>query len=164
MSSSSDISFGWEEVNTCSISRDRSYGIQRENVPNKFAGECASSNDNINMASESSDSDDSVEGKEKRNLGVFDVTAASKEESSLKGAREVPADSKDLEVKPDLSKKVPEDTYRKKKTHDMSESEYSYSHKLAKDSCKKKKNHVLKREDSESDREVTQADELKTYS
>jgi hypothetical protein len=132
------------------------------NVPNKFYNECANSSDNINMTPESSDSDDSLEGKEERSLSSFGVTAASKEESSLKEAREVLAHSKDLAAKPDLSEKVSKNIYRMKKTHDVSESEDSYSQKLTKDNCKKKKTHdVLRREDSESDREVTQADELR---
>jgi hypothetical protein len=163
LSPSSDISFGWEEitVNTLSVPRDNVYRNEKVIVPKTSGNGCTNWNGNINMTSERSDTDDSVEGKERSNLIDVGVTTASKQESNLKEVI-----SKHLEIKPDVYEKLPKDVYRMKKAHDMSESEDSYLLdfavksasvvKLAKDNCRKKKTHdELRKEDSGSDREVT---------
>jgi hypothetical protein len=171
-SSSSDISFGWEEitVNTQPISRHSFYGIERRNT---CVNECPNSLEERNGTTKNSNSVASVEGKLGRDVCCLGVTAASKEGSNFRESKEWVAHSKHQATKPALSEELVSD--RTKETHYGSESEDSESvstcHserelvdsqklelesassvKLADSSCKKKKvRDVPRREDSGSD-------------
>jgi hypothetical protein len=188
-SSSSNISFGWEEitVNTHPISRHSAYGIERRN---SSVNECSNSREQRNRTTENSDSVASIERTLGRDVCCLGITAASKGENNFKESKEGVAHYKHMAVKPAVSEKFVRDIYRMKETHHMSESEDSdsastchsrrelYSQKLvlesassvksADSSYKKKKVHdVPRREGSGSDStddfiEVMQTNGMKT--
>lgn len=191
-SSSSDISFGWEEitVNTHPISRHSAYGIERRNTS---VNECSNSREQRNRTTENSDSVASIERTLGRDVCCLGVKATSKGENNFKESKKGVAHYKHMLIKHAVSEELVGDMYRMKETHHMSETEdaesvstchsrrelvYSQklelesalSVKLADSSCKKKKVHdVSRREGSGSDStddciEVMQTNGMKTYS
>ena len=153
-SPSSDISCGWEEVpiHTRTDSRRSSYESDNVHTPSTCAGECTNLNEHINVATEDSNSNESVEGKEERNFGV----TATNKESNFREDKERVAKSTHLALKSVVSENLGSSNCRMNKRRDSvsvgHSEELSYPQKLAEDSYKEKKTHnIPMREDSGSD-------------
>jgi hypothetical protein len=173
-SSSSDISFGWQEVPAHPRTPSRCSSNESESVhsSSSFASACTDSNKQINVTSEDRHFKESIEVKEERSFGV---TATNK--VNLREEKERVAKSTHLALKSVVSENLESRNFGMNKTCDsvkgvseVHSEEFSYPQKQAEDNCRKKKTHdVPMREDSGSDRsddsvEVTQANGTKALS
>jgi len=173
-SSSSDISLGWQEVPAHPRTASRCSSSESEVVhsSSSLASECTDSNEQISVTTEDRHFNESIEGKEKRSLGV---TATNK--VNLREDKERVDKSTHLALKSVESENLESHNFSMNKTCDSVEGiseihseESSYPQKLAKGDCRKKKTRDLPmRKDSRSDSsddsvEVTQASGIKALS